>query len=67
MKMKDLVKKDAAELQDMIIEAEKEKETLSFAVFAGEEQGVRKLRSLKKDIARMKTRLAQLTLTDSQK
>lgn len=42
---------------------QQELERLQFAVYAGEETGVRKIRDTKKTIARIKTKMRQLTET----
>ncbi len=57
--MVDLEKKEKKELIDLLEELKAERTKLQFAVHAAEERNVRKLRSLKKDIARVLTCLKQ--------
>lgn len=63
--MKDLLKLDVKALAKELAQHKQELERLQFAVFAGEEKGVRKVRDTKKTIARIKTRLAQLAADDA--
>lgn len=70
MKMKELMQKPMEELQKMLRELEGTRASLQFAVMAGQEKNVRKLRTCKRDIARVQTRITQLHsvgLTDAKK
>lgn len=59
MKMKEIMQKPVEELRRMLRELKLQRASLQFAVFAGQEKNVRKLRNCKRDIARVETRLHQ--------
>ncbi len=63
MTIKDLRTKSTVELAKMQREMKAERMQIEFALFAGQERNVRKLRNLKRDIARVETCLTQLGQT----
>ena len=58
--MAELNKLNEKELNEELDLLRQKRTELTFAVMAAEETGVRKLRTVKRDIARIKTRLVQL-------
>ncbi|MEK7647876.1 MAG: 50S ribosomal protein L29 [Patescibacteria group bacterium] len=63
MTIKDLRTKPHAELLKMLRELKAERLQIEFALFAGQERNVRKLRNLKRDVARVETCLTQMGQT----
>ncbi len=61
MKMAELNKLNEKELNEELDMLRQKRSELTFAIMSAEEPNVRKLRDVKRTIARIKTRLVQLT------
>ncbi len=63
MTTKEIRTKSQDELRKMLREMKAERMQIEFALFAGQERNVRKLRNLKHDVARVETCLTQMGQT----